>query len=47
MSALLINFSGHLLNKIARSQLLNVYSEIIDSKPVDLVFDGSIEDQIR
>jgi len=47
VSALLINFSGHLLNKIARSQLLNVYSEIIDSKPVDLVFDGSIEDQIR
>lgn len=47
MKSVLINFSGHPLSEEARDELSIVYSRIIESIPVDLIFDSSVESQIE
>ena len=46
MQPILINFSGHTLSSAARDILSHDYSVIVDSKPVEIVFDDSVGAQI-
>lgn len=47
MNSILVNFSGHPLSEQAKGELAKTYSEIIDSNPVDLVFDENVEGQLK
>lgn len=46
MNSILINLSGHLLNSQARQELENIHDLVIDAKPIEIEFNGNIEEQI-
>ena len=47
MKSLLINFSGHPLNQQARDELSRNHDVIVESKPVEIIFDDTVQKQIE
>lgn len=47
MSSILINFSGHSLSSEAIIMLKSSYDILVDVKPIEIIFDNTMENQIR